>query len=236
MKYDDNYEKNIMIFFIKLIAYIFKWLFLIFAVISTSLLVSFLIFTIFRSATIDTEGLSKMASFLTYYQESEIPSLIETVGKTNVMVGCFGYGAASSIVYILLYLITSKFIKLFKLISKNKMFSDEAIKLINSSMYLGVLVTLTQPVILLVINIQTGLFKYEDFNISGIIILFAIYILKLIIEEGNKLKHEKESIASELSKTSCLVSEMKIDKIKKDAKIKMKKKQNREKEKKTIKR
>lgn len=234
MELNDNYEKNLMISFIKIIAYLFRWLFLIFAVVMTSLTIAFLVLVIFRSESLDSIGLSKMVTLMTYYQESDMGSIISTLGKTNVIVGTLYYGFASSITYIILYLITSKFIKLFKLISKNKTFSDASLKLVNDSIPLGVLVTLTQPVCLFVANITTGMFKYEDFNISGIIILFAIYILKLIIENGNSLLKEKEKLARDLSASSCLVSNMKIEEIKKrEAK---KEKQNRQKKKKAIKR
>lgn len=214
MDYEENYERNIMTSFIKIIAYLFKWLFLIFAVIATSLTVSFIIFAIFRNATLNTEGLSKMASLITYYEESEVENLITTLGRNHVIIGVIGYGVSSSITYILLYMIASKFIKLFKSIEKRKEFKDESLKLINSSLPLGVLVTITQPVGLFITNYATGMFKYEDFNISGIIILLAIYVLKLMIENGNSILKEKEDYARNFSKSSAMISEMKIDEIK----------------------
>lgn len=234
MDYEESYERNIMVSFIKIIAYIFKWLFLIFAVVTTSLTVAFLVFAIFRNGTLDVNGLSKMAPLMTYYEESEIEGLISTLGRNHVIYGVIGYGFASSITYILLYMITSKFIKIFKFIEKKKEFKDESLKLINTAIPLGVLVTITQPVCLFITNLATGMFKYEDFNISGIIILLAIYVLKLMIENGNAILKEKEDYAKNLSKSSAMISEMKIDEIKRRSS--KKEKQIKKNKKNTIKR
>lgn len=229
MNYEENYEKNIMINSIKLIAKIFKWLFLIFAGISVALTLSFIFLSIFKEETLDTNGLANMMSLMTYYRDNDAINLIEKIGKTKAFFGTLLYGFISSITYIILYMITSNFIRFFKNIDSNKIFKDESLKILKNSIPLGVLVTLTQPVGICIINYTTGMFKYEDFNISGIIILFAIYVLKLIIENGNTLLKEKEKCARDLSKSACLVSDMKIDQIKANEAKKIQEKKNKKK-------
>ena len=217
MKKEEQFEKIITSWFIKFIAYFLKWSFLIIAAITTSITLVLIIIAIIKNSSMSIDILEQIVPLLTYYKDFEIVTLIDNIGMSNIVIGSIGNGLATSITYILLYSITRNFIKLFELINSSKIFSDESVDLINKTIPLSVLVTFAQPSLMLVTIYSTRLFIYEDINISGLAILLAVYILKIIFTSGNELAKKNEESSRELSLAKAKENDLKMARIKEES-------------------
>lgn len=221
MKKDmENYEKNLLGNFIKILVYIIRWLCLALCVINVGLLIGFLVMIIFNGSDISNEVIAKMMELITYYDSEEALELINNNGLLKCVVGTFGYGLALSITYGVKYVLINNFIKLLNTIIDGEMYTKENVKLINDSMPLSVIVAFTQPVIVFVCNYSTNLFGYDIIDVSGVTYICVAYLLKLIFEKGYELARKNFRYNKELSNIKAQEAELKLEKLKKEVEVK----------------
>lgn len=217
MQKDDEYGKNIMNFAIKLVAYILKWLFLIAAVVSISLVIALGVVIILRNKAIIDSHLYNFITLITRYDITEIDALVNSNGILRVVTGTFAIGLSKIINYIILYVLASNFLTVFKSISAGQIYTKENINVINDSLPLSVILTLSQPVIIFITSYATGMYTTTDINISGLGVLMAVYILRVLFVEGYTISVKGQKASRELSDQKALIEEAKIKALKKKA-------------------
>lgn len=217
MKKDEEYERNLMNFAIKLIVHILKWLFLIAAVVSASFVIALGVVAILRNKALTDNNLYDFITLVTRYNVTEVDTLVKTNGMLKVVTGSLAIGLSSIINYIILYVLASNFLTVFKSVSEGSIFTKENINVIDESLPLAVILTLSQPVIVFVTSFATGIYTIADINISGLGVLMAVYILRVLFVEGYSLAVKGAKASKELSTQKAIIEEAKMDAIKKKA-------------------
>lgn len=217
MKKDEEYERNMMNFAIKLIAHILKWLFLIAAVVSASLVIALGVVAILRNKTLTDSHLYNFITLVTRYNVTEIDALVKTNGILKVVTGSLAIGLSKIINYIILYVLASNFLTVFKSVSDGQIYTKENINVINDSLPLSIILTLSQPVIVFVTSFATGIYTAADINISGLGVLMAVYILRMLFVEGYSITVKGQKASKELSEQKAIIEEAKMEALKKKA-------------------
>lgn len=221
MKKDiDAYEKNLMGNFIKILVYTLRWLSLALCVINVGLIIGLLVMLLIKGTNMSNEILSKMVNLITYMSEEEALTLISTQGMVKTIVATLAYGLSLSINYGVQYVLLNNFIKLLKTIIDGDMYTRENVKMINDSIPLSIILAFAQPVIIFVTIYSTGIFNYDDINVSGVAYICVAYLLKLIFEKGHELNRKNDRYNKEISDIKAREAELKIETIKKEAEIK----------------
>lgn len=216
----DAYEKNLIGNFIKILIYTLRWLCLALGVINAGLLIGLAVILLVYGSDVSNEIVAKMMELLTYKTAEDALELIAVQGMVKTIVASFAYGLALTLNYAIEYLLLNNFTKLLKSIIDGNMFTKENIKMIYDSLPLSVILAFAQPVIIFVTIYSTNIFDYADINVSGIVFICVIYILKLIFEKGYELSIMNEKYNRQLSDMKVRESELKIEAIKKEAEIK----------------
>lgn len=224
MKKEEQYEKNMMNFAIKLVAHTLKWLFLIAAVVSVALVIALGVVAILRNKTLTDNNLYDFITLITHYDITEIDALVKANGILKVVTGSLAIGLSKIINYIVLYVLTSNFLIVFKSVADGSIYTKENIKVIDDSLPLSVILTLSQPVIIFVTSFATGMYTAADINISGLGVLMAVYILRILFVEGYSISVKGEKASRELSKEKAIIEEAKMAAIKQKAEKKETKK------------
>lgn len=222
MQKEDSFEQRLTCTFIRFIAYTLKWLFLIWAIIFVGLTVSLLMVWIISYSNLNIDVVEKFIPFLTKYNLMEVTALIRDNGIRRVLIGTLANGVSSSVTYIMLYVVTSDFIKLFANITTDKIFSKESVDLVNEMLPLSVLLTFAQPVITFVASFATGV--NHDANMSGITVLIGVYVLSLIFKKGYSIQSEAITYSNQLSSLKAHETDELMAKISKKQKESAKKK------------
>lgn len=224
MKKDEEYERNMMNFAIKLIVHILKWLFLIAAVVSASLVIALGVVAILRNKTLTDNHLYDFITLVTRYDITDIDALVKTNGILKVVTGSLAIGLSKIINYIILYVLASNFLIVFKSMAEGQIYTKENINVINDSLPLSVILTLSQPVIIFVTSFATGMYTTADINISGLGVLMAVYILRTLFVEGYSISVKGQKASKELSEQKAIIEEAKMEALKKKAEAKETKK------------
>lgn len=217
MKKDEEYERNMMNFAVKLIVHILKWLFLIAAVISASLVIALGVVAILRNKTLTDEHLYNFITLVTRYNVTEIDALVNTNGILKVVTGSLAIGLSKIINYIILYVLASNFLTVFKSMCEGQVYTKENINIVNDSLPLSIILTLSQPVIVFVTSFATGMYTSADINISGLGVLMAVYILRVLFVEGYSISVKGQKASKELSEQKAIIEEAKMEALKKKA-------------------
>lgn len=215
MKNDDEYAKNMMRIAINLIAHILKWLFLIAAVVSASLIIALGVVALLRNKTLNDDYLYNFVNLVTRYDITEIDALVKDNGILKVITGSLAIGLSKLINYIVMYVLASNFIKVFKSMSEGSIYTKENIDVIDESLPLSVILTLSQPVIIFVTSFATGMYTAADINISGLGVLIAVYILRVLFQEGYRVSIKGQKASKELSEQKAIIEDAKMEAIKK---------------------
>lgn len=217
MKKEEQYERNMMNFAIKLVAHTLKWLFLIAAVVSASLVIALGVVAILRNKTLTDNHLYDFITLVTRYDITEIDALVKANGILKVITGSLAIGLSKVINYIVLYVLTSNFLIVFKSIADGSIYTKENIKIIDDSLPLSVIITLSQPVIVFVTSFATGMYTAADIDMSGLGILMAVYILRIMFIEGYSISVKGAKASKELSAQKAIIEEAKMEAIKQKA-------------------
>ena len=224
----DNYEKWILSITIKSLLSVFSWLALLFCVISAGYTIGLLVMWLIKGGNLTNNIVTFFMQILSSYSNTEIVDLVKTVGVHKVALAGCGYGFAMTFTYSMLYILISRFKVLFDSIIEEKMFTKENTLLIDESIPITLLYALTQPVLVFIISSSTGVYDLNNVRISGIALVFIIFILKFIFDKGlevtkNNLKLER--IEKDLKAAS---EDFDIEMIKKDNQIKSLKEKEKE--------
>ena len=214
MNKDEEYERYFINTFIRVISYFLKWAFFAYAVFKISMTLSLGVFAIIRNSNISIDLLEHTIPFITPFLDSDIVILLDKIGLSRLIIGSLTSGIAQSVSYVILFILTKNFIRLFELINSKEIFSLDTLKIVKSSLPLSVLLTFTQPILICIAMYTTKMYTYENINISGLTILLIFYILEIIFTRAYKLKQESELNSQELANLKINNSEEKIKKIK----------------------
>ena len=227
----DNYEKWILSITIKGLLSVFCWLALLFCVISAGYTIGLLVMWLIKGGDLSTNVITFFMQILSSYADTELIDLVKTVGIHKVALAGCGYGFAMTFTYSMLYIIISRFKVLFDSIIDGQLFTRDNTRLIDDTIPITLLYALTQPVLVFIISSSTGVYDLENVRISGIALVFVIFVLKFIFDKGlevTKNNAKLERIEKDLKAAS---ENHDIELVKKDTQIKSLKEKEKELEK-----
>lgn len=224
----DNYEKWILSVTIKGLLSVFCWLALLFCVISAGYTIGLLVMWLIKGGDLSTNAITFFMQILSSYADTEIVDLVKLVGVHKVALAGCGYGFAMTFTYSMLYIIINRFKVLFDSIIDGQMFTRDNTRLIDDTIPITLLYALTQPVLVFIISSSTGVYDLDNVRISGVALVFVIFVLKFIFDKGlevtkNNLKLER--IEKDLKAAS---EDRDIEMVKKDTQIKSLKEHEKE--------
>lgn len=233
MKIDN--QKEIVLNFVKFIAYVFKWLMFMACVIYLGLTIGLAIISLIVSNNLLTESVSPIIAIITSLDKMRIVDAVMMLDLTKVILATCGYGLVLSITYGAIYSIMLKFIKLLDSISEDNLYSKENAKVLEDIIPMSALVAFALPVTVYFISVSIGLFTESDMNFTGVIFLCVAFIVKVMFDKGMEYKKINDKYRREINDLKAKESELIMSSIKKDNEIKniKTKKVNKSTEKKT---
>jgi hypothetical protein len=207
---EQEYDVKFMSVLIKTLAIAFKWICLINCVLCAGFSIGLLVMLMVKGNNIPSTMLSTMVSLITKFEYAEVSDLVEIYGLGKLMVATLGYGFAVSVYYGVLHSLLYKFIILFDSIIDGEMFNKENIKLINGSLLQAIIASFILPLTIAAIQFSTNVLSLTDINMSSILIIIVVYILKIIFTSGYELKNANNSKIRELNKLKANIESDKI--------------------------
>lgn len=213
-----------------------KWFSLILCVLYSGFTIILLLLSMVNADIMDPNALASFGSYITHISSSEVYDLIIDHGTINAEVSIIGYGIGMSITYCIIYFICKKFLDVYYDMCVGNMYTKKNMKIVEECTELSFLLTFTMPLIILTINLVTGVFSnYSALDFSGIIFLLSFLLLKLIFANGIQLQaiisdYEKVDLERETDRNEARMEEVRIKKqtakktVKKEEKTTTKKK------------
>jgi len=192
-----------------------KWFSLILCVLYSGFTIVLLLISLVNADMMDPNALASFGSYITHIDSSSVFDLIVDHGTINAEVSIIGYGIGMSITYIIIYYICKQFLSVYYDMCIGNMYTKKNVKIINECTELSFLLTFTMPLIILTINLVTGVFSnYSSLDFSGIIFLLGFLLLKLIFANGIQLQavisdYEKMNYEKEVDRNETRMEEVK---------------------------
>ena len=225
MKKSDNIEKQYICTTVYLIIAILKWAYFMLAIITAGFTVGLLVMSLFYGSSLSNDIVSQMFSYITFTSSRDALEIIKLHGLATTVVAATGYGIALTITYGLTYNVFNKFTNILISIITGNMYTKENAETLNKLFPLTFILAFTQPVFIFIISSIMGIFGPNYINVSGLIYVFVVFILKLIFEKGYELERKNEKSSTELSDFKAREAELKMEALKQEAEIKELKKQ-----------
>lgn len=194
---------------------IFKYFCLALAIVYLGSFIAAGIIFFLKGNTIEESVIARIYSYVTYYGYNDAISLIRLIGKTRAKAGLLGYAFIYSIHYGLIYVLLFRFKEIFKSIINNKIFTLKNINLLYDSLKLGLVLTFTQPFLMMLNIVVTHAFlNFSSFDFSGIMFLFVAVLLYMVFVSGYNLEKKQNEYDIELEDYRAQISDLEIEKLK----------------------
>lgn len=223
-KKTDNIEKSYLCTIIYCIFAILKWSFFALGIISAAFTLGLIVMSIFRFDLITNTMIAKMFGWITFSSEEAALGLVNTNGLLNVQITAIVLGLASTITYGVLYKVFKNFIEILITIITGDMYTkDNVTKLQKLFPYTFVLAFL-KPIIITILSDTVGVVSTSDINLSGLVYIFIVYLLKVVFEKGYELEKKTIKISNDLSDYKAREAEFQMEELVKEETIKQLKK------------
>lgn len=166
-----------------------KWFCLILCVLYSGFTIVLLLISLVNADLMDPNALASFGSYITHISISDMFDLIVDHGTINAEVSIIGYGIGKSITYCIIYYICKQFLGVYYDICAGNMYTKKNARIVKECTELSFLLTFTMPLIILTINLVTGVFSnYSSLDFSGLIFLLGFLLLELIFANGIQLQ------------------------------------------------
>ena len=220
MKKTDNIEKQYICTAVYLIVAILKWAYFMLAIITAGFTVGLLVMTLFYGSSLSNDIVSQMFSYITFIDARDALAIIKLHGLATTVTAATGYGIALTITYGLTYNVFNKFTTILVSIITGDMYTKENAEILNKLFPLTFILAFTQPIFIFLISSIMGIFSPNNINVSGLVYVFVVFILKLIFEKGYELERKNAKSSTDLSDFKAREAELQMEALKAEAEMK----------------
>lgn len=222
-----SYENKVVLGFIDFILFIVKWLALCLCVIYTALTIGLVVMNIIENSPEASTFFLSMVSSITTYSFNEASVVVNNIGKMHLLIGTIGLGVIFSLNYLLLYMISTRAIKLFKSFSIGDIYSKENLTLVDKIIAFALIYAFLLPIVKYFFMIFIGMPDFANSSSIGLIFIILAVIVKMLLESGYNIQVKLNRVTLELSDIKASEEEKNVENIKSEVKQKEEKKVNK---------
>ena len=215
----DN-QKELILNFVKFMAYVFKWLMFMACVIFLGLTIGLIIISIIVNEDLLSESVGPIIAIITSLDKVRVVDAVQTLELSKLILATSGYGLVLSITYGAIYSLMVKFIKIIESIERDELYSKENSKLLEDIIPMSILISFALPVTVYFISISIGLFNENDMNFIGVLFLCVAFIVKVLFDKGFEYKKLNDKYKKEINDLKAKESDLIMSTIKKENELK----------------
>jgi hypothetical protein len=199
-----------------------KWIILIFAVLYIGMTLGLIVTVLIAGNNLDAALLTKFTSVLLPYSKIKVSIFVINYGMEKVLTAVLGYTIANSLNNVLLYVLVSKFIVLFRNITIGDLFTKKSDNLATEIISISFMSTFLMPIMLFILSTTTNMFldMYLTINFHGLFFMLFGGIMKVVIARGSQIVKENSRIDRTIDDYKADIDELKIQSIKREAELK----------------